>query len=143
MNIAKLKKLKKFILAEPRRYRQEYWLYGKDSEVVREQKPPCGTAGCLAGCAVLMEGYVVSGYNRAGEFSNCRKFRGRKLFNVEGVACEILEIPWEDSSCLFDLGYWYSTPRKAYLKAETSRERAKAAAMQLDFVIKKQKGKKK
>lgn len=59
MKIKKLEKLKAYILEEPRRYRQAMWIYPRNSDVFEEQKPPCGTLGCLAGNACVMEGYRI------------------------------------------------------------------------------------
>lgn len=99
MNIAKLEKLKQWILDEPRRYRQERWLYAPDSIVVRMQKPPCGTAACLAGSACLMEGYtpifpegVTAGY--------AVKSSDGTLFDVEQLATGILGLTEEQSAGL-------------------------------------------
>lgn len=136
MNIAKLQKLKKFILAEPRRYQQEWWLYGPQSAVVLKQKPPCGTAGCLAGNTVLMEGYVPFGTSDEERFDSCNKPGGRS-YEVRVTAMKILGLTEDQSRKLFEascLG-WGTIPRKGYQEATTPLQRAQAAAMEIDRLI--------
>lgn len=134
MNIAKLKKLKKWILADPRRYNQNTWLETGDTQKVLLQKPPCGTVACLAGAACLMEGYIP-----AGRFLNAVFKPGSKedIF-VADAAQEILGITPGQRGKLFGLaGHgWDTKANKAYLEATTLEGRARAAAMAIDALIK-------
>src|SRR6267142_2097842 len=60
MNVKALRKLQRYILAEPRRYYQHYWMVTANLDeagIVSEQNPPCGAVACLAGNACLMEGF--------------------------------------------------------------------------------------
>jgi hypothetical protein len=139
MNIAKLKKLKKWILAEPRRYCQEYWLYGIESAVVREQQPPCGTAGCLAGNACLMEGFVP--YNPTpwfpGGFYSVKKPKGKLSFHVNEKAGKILGLTEHEKNKLFDQNCsgWPAHASRLYYSAKTPKGRAQAAAQAIDALI--------
>lgn len=138
MNIAKLRKLKRWILAEPRRYRQEWWLYGKESQVVREQEPPCGTAGCLAGNVCLMEGYVpVPDPTNIYRMDTVKTRLGSRRHRVSELAARILGLKTKQRRDLFDGSCegWGNEAEAAYHRAKTPRGRAKAAAMELDRLI--------
>jgi hypothetical protein len=51
LNVALLKKVKKHILAEPKRINMNTW--GRDSDE-GEPQPACGTVGCIAGWIVFL-----------------------------------------------------------------------------------------
>lgn len=132
MNIAKLKKLKKWILDEPRRYNQNTWvdMGGKYASI---QNPPCGTVACLAGSACLMEGYVpIPGTN------SVRKPHSKGELFVADVAAAILKLNFSEQGNFFALNGegWDSKASRAYKAATTPKQRAKAAAMAIDALIK-------
>ena len=139
MNIAKLKKLKKWILDEPRRYNQDCWLFGRDSDVVREQKPPCGTAGCLAGNACLMEGFVPRRvpWDYGYKLSHVVLPGSHDVIYVREKAEEILGLTEEQRIGLFaaDLDGWPAEAQQLYDLATTPKQRAEAAAMAIDALI--------
>ncbi|SRR6266566_448557 len=138
-NIRKLEKLKRFLLAEKgATYRQNYWIYGSGSAVVMEQKPLCGTAGCLAGNAVLMEGYVAPESNCLlldWEFDSVME-PSNTMFIVEALAAKILGLNSKER-WLFDSHCtdWPSEAKFAYRQAKTPLERAEAACLAIDALI--------
>jgi hypothetical protein len=143
-NIKAIKKLQKFLLAKKgRTYEQTYWLFGKDSAVVLKQKPLCGTAGCLAGNACMMNGFIPAFYSSHsnGEFSRVMRPRGRKSYDVERLAIDILDLTVDQASDLFDedCGGWSVRAKRAYDSAKTPLEKAKAACMALDDFVEEDK----
>ena len=55
MNIELLNKVKAHILEEPRRLEMVDWIMEGD-EIPSPEKPPCGTAACIAGWAAMLDG---------------------------------------------------------------------------------------
>jgi hypothetical protein len=138
MNVTKLRKLKKWILAEPRRYNQKYWMFSAHSDVVLNQAPPCGTAACLAGSACLMEGYKpYIDENVESRIDYVRKPRGKKQFNIENLGQEILGLTDYQSNNLFSSSCngWSDRSRNAYFCSITLQDRAQAAVMAIDDFI--------
>ncbi len=133
MNFAELEKLRKRV----KRYRQEFWGYGKDSSVVKHQRPACGTAGCLAYNVVANHGFHLTSFNTVGEASACSD--GTDIFNIQSKATEILGLNEDQAMELFNggRGSWSFRANQAYAASKTPRERAAAAVMQIeDFVAK-------
>lgn len=134
MNIRKLKKLKAWILAEPRRYNQNTWIKTDmplDYFVDAAMRPPCGTMACLAGSACLMEGYKhVKGtdvfVNEDGRHVHVSDLAS-KILGFEANDRKIFEINGEG---------WSEKAHSMYLKSTDFNGRAKAAAMELDRLIK-------
>jgi hypothetical protein len=139
MNISAMKELKAYLLSEPRRYAQEGWLYGKNSYWVKEQQPPCGTAGCLAGNAALMRGYLPDFMEKGRQLITRQVVdpRNGKTSLVSAAAKKILGLNEDQATALFsqDCSGWTEKAELAYLHAQTPLERAQAAAMQLDSMI--------
>ena len=139
MNVVKLKKLKKWILAEPRRYNQKWWMFSSRSSVVMEQEPPCGTAACLAGNACLMEGYKPYKENEAtrGFIYFVTKPHEKKQFDIADLGQKILGLTEFQSSNLFvsNCGGWSDRSKNAYFRSMTLLGRARAAAMAIDDLI--------
>ena len=157
MNIEKMKKLKEWILAEPRRYHQSDWVVTDKSYMILQlQNPPCGTVACLAGNVCLMEGYVPS---KDTESTQMHKPRSRKWDYASSIARKELDLTENEAGNLFDgdCEGWFSEPKSVYLHAkrelsllanEPSRakftleqimlQKAQAAAMQLDMMIVKE-----
>jgi hypothetical protein len=142
VNVEKLKQLKAFILAEPRRYDQSFWMFGKESDVVKMQKPPCGTAACLAGSACLMEGWTPDykcpdpDYSSDGQALS-HVIKGKKREYISELARYILELTKDEAENLFSascLG-WGIRNANAYKMAKTPLGRAKAAAAEIDRLI--------
>ena len=57
LNIEMLQRIKKLILEEPRRLEMDSWGYivPKEQAVLDEKLPPCGTVGCIAGWANILD----------------------------------------------------------------------------------------
>lgn len=130
LKIAKLKKLKRWILDEPRRYNQNVW-FTQRGDLVADQKPPCGTVACLGGSACLMEGLTVSGM-----FDTMVEVNGNPT-PIREVAGEILGLSSSQADQLFesDGDGWPNKARAAYHSATTPEQYAKAAAMAIDALI--------
>jgi hypothetical protein len=142
MKIRALEKLKRYILEEPRRYRQEAWFYSK-AYIFREQNPPCGTVGCLAGNACVMEGFKFKRDNTIGDVWIVGP-KGKHL-PVSDTAQKILGLTHREAEALFTAypeDGWSPKAAEAYNSASTPEGRAKAAAMELDRYIRKAKRKK-
>lgn len=124
MNIPKLRKLKKFILAEPRRYNQNTW-FTKCGPFVDEQKPPCGTVCCLAGAACLMEGF------------NYKEMLFADQNTIGQDAAKILGLAKDEAMHFFgaDGTGWHPKAHSLYVEAKTVEDRAKAAALAIDLLI--------
>ena len=142
MNIEKLKKLKEWILAEPRRYNQSFWIDGKGSKAVTEQKPPCGTTACLAGSACLMEGYkpkFIMNNEAMGAYSVVFP-NTSETFLIDEEAMEILGLTARQAYYLFkrEASGWSAAARDAFYAAHDVLEKAQAAAMQIDYMIEHQ-----
>lgn len=127
MNVKLLRKVKKHILEEPRRFAMGTWLKKytpgtlidePDSEAfVTRRVPACGTVGCIAGWTVDLTGGKS---NRAA---------------FESTARRRLEISPTKSTRLF---YTYAWPQKfldRYLNANTKQTRAKIAAERIEHFI--------
>jgi hypothetical protein len=148
-----LLKLKAFVLAEPRRYDQGVYLAtNKNSMTVRFQKPLCGTVACLAGSAVIMEGYIPS---IRDSMRVKLTPRSRKYTYLTDAAREILGINEDQAGDLFTgrvRDYWCREAANALDDAESMLQyadeddepvdnfpafqaRAEAAAMEIDHFI--------
>lgn len=135
VNFKELEKLKRRVLRYPEQYRQEYWGYGGASDVVEQQKPACGTAGCLAYNVVAGNGYTLGSTLKVkglGETAAC--FKKGEGYSIKGVAQEILQLNPYQADELFGGGMhgWSPRSRQKYKQAKTPRERAEAAAMAID-----------
>jgi hypothetical protein len=137
LKIAKLKKLKKWILDEPRRYNQKWWIYGRNSNVVAQQEPSCGTAACLAGSACLMEGYKAS-RGKAPTFDYVLKPGKLKHYEVRPLAMKILRLKEYEADQLFaaSLNGWPEKAINLYIQSDDPKTHAEAAAMAIDALIK-------
>lgn len=138
MNYVELEKLRQRVLKFPEQYRQEFWGYGKNSRVVRTQKPACKTAGCLAYNVVAGHGYkLVFNDGCFDEADTCHK--RNETVDIMLKAKEILELNSKQSSELFAAngGAWSRRAHAAYHNATNPEQRAAAAAMEIeDFVAK-------
>jgi hypothetical protein len=136
MNVRKLRKLQKWILAEPRRYRQDWWGWTGNSLAIQEQNPPCGTVACLAGNTALMEGYKAPSQIN-GRFECMISPRGATV-RIDRTAKRILGLTEDQRDRLFGIGP-HSWPAKLwfeYRAAKTLEERAAVAVRRIDHFIK-------
>jgi hypothetical protein len=137
INFEELAKLRQRVKRYPAQYRQEFWGYGKGSEVVKQQRPACGTAGCLAYNVVANHGFYLTHFNSGGEASACSD--GTDIFDIQSKATEILGLDPEQAMELFSGGRsgWSFRASQAYSNAKTPKERAAAAIMQIDDFVAK------
>lgn len=125
MNVKKLRKLQRWILAEPLRFDMRHWV---NRDLAKERHTPCGTVGCLAGMAVHMEG----------------RDPYEAQWRVQDEAEEILGLDRETSNRLFftesmhplrKAEKWPPKFDRAYAKAKTPRGRARVAVRRIDHFI--------
>jgi hypothetical protein len=137
INFEELAKLRQRVKRYPSQYRQEFWGYGKGSNVVKNQRPACGTAGCLAYNVVANHGFYLVGFTSCGEASACSD--GNDIFDIQGKATEILGLDPDQAFELFSGGRsgWSFRASQAYSSAKTPKERAAAAIMQIDDFVAK------
>lgn len=153
--VVMLLKLKAFLLLEPRRYDQNTWMQNrKRAAEIKLQKPPCGTVCCMAGEAVLMEGWLYN--NRESGVRGSKDSKAN--FSVEDTATAILGLSEKQSTGLFSIytfDYWCKEAHVMYGEAEDKLEdlrcakvkitdalllpllqqRVQAAAIEIDFLI--------
>lgn len=128
MNVKKLRKLQKWILAEPKRFDMATWV---STALEKERKPSCGTVGCLAGMACHMEGYDI---------------HSMSFTQIPRQACEILGLDMDQEVRLFYLDSlqilrfggknWPSKFDIAYFQAKTLKGRARVAVRRINHLIK-------
>jgi hypothetical protein len=156
MNVAKLRKLERFILAEPRRFDMKEWgetsIGGGDKYILRDQKPPCGFVGCLAGSAVAMEykGKTLAfdgAYVRVVEMipATGEIIDSHEIGKTPEMAQEILGLSQEEADRLFFLPAslheastlgWPEKYDKAYQAAKTLKGKARVAVRRIEHFIK-------
>jgi hypothetical protein len=127
MNIKLLNRVKKYILAEPRRYNQNATLRKLDEYDRAElgsDKPPCNTLGCIAGWTCHLSGDTP---------------RKRNSFNYER-ARKALGLTPKEADRLFaytwNIGAWPEKFLQKYDAAKTPAGRARAAAQRIEHFIK-------
>lgn len=120
INKALLRKVAKYILAEPRRYDQR--TFGTS---VRKSVSPCGTQACIAGWAA----FLANGTNPAS-------FRDEGI-NIQSEAQEALGLTDAETDTLFiawpedDIGGWPEPYCTEYRKAKNKQAKAEVAARYL------------
>lgn len=127
MNVRLLRKIKKHILAEPRRFVMWAWLREKetsgdtftsDANDNRQVKfAKCGTAACIAGWTCILAG-------------------DKHPYDHEESARELLEVDEQQSKSLFILDRWPEEFRYPYQKAVGQRTMVKIAANRIEHFIK-------
>lgn len=103
------------------------------SSAVRDQQPPCGTVGCIAGNVCLMEGYVL---DKAPQ-ETVHKKGERRHFEISDVAQKILGLSDRQAANLFSYATdgWSHRASQLYFESGTVEGRAQAAAMAIDDLI--------
>jgi hypothetical protein len=128
MNIKLLEKVKQRILEHPNRFVMREWIITKEAlgksfkadggqEIAFDN---CGTAGCIAGWACLIQ---TRGKARTNSV------------NADLEARDYLEFSEEQAEELFYMGGWPIKFSNDYLKAKTQEERARIAAARIDHFI--------
>lgn len=127
MNTRLLRKIKRLILAEPRR--MSSWFYPNQTR----SGPPCGTVGCIAGWAILLKGKTM------GERLRCVI---DKDFDIQRKAQIHLGLAAAQARRLFHANYHYGKgaytnwPRDwAYHIAHKPADKAKVVAKRINRFI--------
>jgi hypothetical protein len=149
ISYVELENLRSRVLKHPNEYRQQFWGYGPNSSVVKEQKPLCGTAGCLAYNVLANHGYTLYfPYRNDGDaFQTTSAKKGDEIVDISEKAQEILGLDEWQASELFGGGRsgWSKRAQVAYRDAATTGKtlkqvaklRAQAAALAIeDFIAK-------
>ena len=126
LNVKLLRKIKRHILAKPRRLHMSWWAVHKDEEGStyngdsgrREKFEECGTAACIAGWAC-----ILSGIERP------------TTDDVVNETPKILGLDFSDLNPLFHTSRWGDLGI-AYDTAKTPKKRAEIAAKRIDQFIK-------
>ncbi len=132
MNIKLLRAVKRAILAEPKRLNMHTCMLHRRGRGA----PRCGTVGCIAGWALL-----IDNRKRGQTFAQVER---RLNFGVLGewhthfgpLARELLGLTRRQASQLFLLEGWPTSLRRAYDRAPTFQGRAVACAERIDLFIK-------
>jgi hypothetical protein len=137
MNVKLLRRIQKHILAEPQRLlmaegivqgnpgeAKSGW-FGPSGEPAQIILPNCGTAGCIAGWACILETKDKANLPRIWP-------------QVRYGAAELIGIPdgrGEGGQNLFHVRFWPAKFKRAYLKAKRQKTRAKIAAARIEHFI--------
>lgn len=132
VNVRKLRKLQKWILAEPRRFHMAYWAVGINHRLAQRQKPPCGTVACLAGNACLMEGWK---FKPDSEGKN-DLYLDKPNADIPDEASRILGLNTAEQMVLFHVDNWPATFYQEYNNAASPAEAAEITAKRIDHFIK-------
>jgi hypothetical protein len=137
MNVKLLRKVKAYILAEPRRL---------DMDVVGViaqggDAPPCGTVGCIAGWAGLLALTVVP-KNPEARVDRMSWIRGQDALHLtDAQANRLFREPSKAGDEVYNMGVAYSASWPArfarrYVRASRPATRAKITAERIDHFIK-------
>ena len=132
MNTALLRKIKQLVLAEPKRVDMEAWAYHCER---RNGGPPCGTVGCIAGWAVILdqEGKTMAErYNKAVEhdfFATGKRLL--KLTTGQAKRLFYAEFNFENN----DYSFWPEDLVDAYDSARSPKAKARVVAQRIDRFI--------
>jgi hypothetical protein len=128
LNVKLLRKVKKHILEEPRRFfmwgvhqtgRPNKDTYKADGSHGRVKFPSCGTAACIAGWTCLL----------GGEKDNVSMSVANQLLGVGGIA----------TASLYNANYWPAPLASQFRTAKTPLQRAKIAAKRINLFIREHK----
>jgi hypothetical protein len=128
-----LRKVQKFLMEEPRRFDMGNWITDSTRASVLEH-PPCGTACCIAGAAVIVD----RGQNPAIVLSELIKTRqsGITGIDIEDEAVDLLSLTYAQKERLFFATYWPGKFKSAYARAKTPLDRAKVGVRRIEHFIK-------
>lgn len=141
MNTRALRKLIKWIQAEPRRFDMQQWVASES--LLEKLDPPCGTVGCLAGMACHMQGHRLLFSDSELGGTQAAVKRGKHL-PVEPLATRLLGLDSDQAARLFYIRklhpdadfFWPDKFENQYLKAKTQRGRVGAAVRRIEHFIK-------
>lgn len=131
-----LRKVMAHIKAEPRRLDMAFLLEQTDKEYAAEDKslPPCGTVGCIAGWACILdlkrfnaEDIAFNGWERGKKRLNLNEDQAHRLFSSPG--------DWEYSNGN-EGRKWPEAFANRYNKAKTARGRMNATVARIEHFLK-------
>lgn len=133
MNVELLRKVQAEILKEPRRFRMDKWV-NLDAVGVGDSDPPCGTAACIGGYAVILA---------QGEVDHVEdwKKRAEDLWGHGGsfagvTARQQLELTSQEAERLFYINGWPDEYANQYVGTINPAKRARIACDRIDHFIK-------
>lgn len=142
MNTRLLRKVQRVILREPARLCMGGWL-SVMSGLTNHEGPSCGTVGCIAGWAALLDKPRMRSYRDMAASVN--RFDGR---STKEQAKDALGITEEQSERLFHVGGWPAKYSEAYKNSDPdfkagaeawfrtlNRRRARIAAARIERFI--------
>lgn len=140
MNVRLLRRVQKYIAAEPRRFNMWDWYLKfrgntkqfSDLRGAILQVPPCKTVACIAGTAVVLTERQIP--LRFPVFADTDRSYGSGL--IKNIALEKLNLTFYQGERLFYLENWPSKFERRYNQAKTPRGRANAAIARIDHFIK-------
>ena len=125
MNTKLLRDVARHISEEPRRLDMER--ITKRGKEIKGEAPPCGTAACIAGWALLLtHDKEITGYENGFPVVN-----GRCLDVVDAAS-----LIGDEDHRLFFLSSWPKKFREPYAAAETPQQRAEIAVARIEHFIK-------
>ena len=129
MNVKLLRKVQKFLLAEPRRFDMSQWIAPADNEEANVLKPPpCGTACCIAGAAFMIDRKIKP--RGAPERQDIQST------SIGFAAAKALGLNEDQTNRLYYTSGWPMKFEEAYEEAETPLQRAKAGVARIEHFIK-------
>jgi len=127
MNIEILRKIQKFLLAEPRRFDMTEGVTSSKYVPSVLEHPPCGTTCCIAGAAYIIENKIEKTLSKTRV----------EWEIVRNTAVKVLGIPdRERTEKLFYDEYWPLKFKIQYDDAETPLQRAKVGVARIEHFIK-------
>jgi len=130
LNVKLLRKIQKFILAEPRRFFMTYGVEPAETLFISagtKAYPPCGTTCCIAGAAYIIENKIEKTLSKTRV----------EWEIVRNTAVKVLGIPdRERTEKLFYDEYWPLKFKIQYDDAETPLQRAKVGVARIEHFIK-------
>jgi len=95
LNVKLLNRIKKHIIAEPKRYNQNIW----GRQVIGEDAPACGTQGCIAGWAVFLSFPKSRWHEFIHKFAPSR---AREVYEISRRARILLGLTRKEADSLFE-----------------------------------------
>ena len=126
MNIRLLKRVRDYILAEPRRVNMAVWGDIRSGNVA----PACGTVACIAGWTKVL----VKRPNLAKLIQDAGKLDDF-FDDADKVAKEKLGLSLNQAQQLFYVHHWPSPFETRYNRSRLSKQRARVVADRIDYFI--------
>lgn len=140
INVPLLRKVQKFLLAEPRRFYMdqgvvdiEYLRRACGIEIAEKAAPPCGTTCCIAGATYILGKNIQKTLNfTKREWETVRKYAVRELGLQEDEAERLFYIiDMHGTDTGWPMKFCY-----AYANAKTPLQRAKVGVARIEHFIK-------